>query len=1092
MKQTRPLLVPSRSLLCALLFLAPIVVAQEEAEDEESGLTSGTVSALGWRSIGPAFMSGRITEIAVDPTDKHTWYISVASGGVWKTTNAGVQWEPIFDSYGSYSVGTVVIDPDDPLTVWVGSGENNSQRSVAYGDGIYKSVDGGTTFQNMGLEESEHIARILVHPEDSDTVYVAAQGPLWRSGGDRGVYVTGDGGQTWTTILEISDNTGITDLVMDPRDPDVLYAAAYQRRRHVWTLLDGGPEAGIYKTTDGGENWSELVRGLPSGDVGRIGLAISPQRPDVVYALVDAAEGRGTYVSDNAGASWSKRSDYVTGSPQYYQELFADPHQFDRIYAMDTFAQVSEDGGRNWNAVGEQDKHIDNHALWIDPHDADHLLNGNDGGLYESFDRGRTWRFFTNLPITQYYKLAVGNDAPFYTVCGGTQDNATHCGPARTTAVNGIRNSDWYVPVFGDGFDPAIDPSNADIIYAQWQYGGLVRYDHQTGESLDVKPRESADGPALRWNWDSALLISPHDPARIYYAAQMLFRSDDRGNAWRAVSGDLTRNMDRNRLEIMGRVWSVDAVRKNTSTSPYGTIVALDESSIVEGLLYVGTDDGLVQVSEDGGGSWRRIDQVAGVPEMTYVNDLEASLHDADTVFAAFNNHKMGDFAPYVFKSTDRGVTWTSITGDLPERGSVYTLKQDHADPNLIFAGTEFGVWFTRDGGDHWVELSSGLPTIAVRDLEIQRQMDDVVLGTFGRSFYVLDDYSALRTLDEEALEAEAHVFPVRDALAFFESTPIALNDRAFQGADYFIAPNPDFGATFTYHLRDSLTTRRERRREQEEELAEQGEDVFYPSWDELRAEDREADPAIVLTVRDSDGNVVRRMTGPSSSGMHRVTWDLQYPDFRPVRIGADENGPMAMPGTYTVEIARWHDGALSTIAQPVAFEVTAIGTPTLTQPDRGAVAAFNQQVGELQRAATGARNAAADAAEQLEMIEQTVRRYRQVDLALVEEIAAIQLRLRDLQEVLNGDRTRRRRSEPDMPGIMQRIGTAAGGAWSTSHGPTQTHREQYGIAATQLEGLLPRLRSLIEDDLSALQQRLEAAGVPWTPGRGVPRWRRQ
>ncbi len=877
--------------LVAALAAAPLVVAQEEPAEEDGGLTSGTVSALKWRGIGPAFMSGRITEIAVDPTNERTWYVSVASGGVWKTINAGVQWEPIFDEYGSYSVGTVVVDPHDPLTIWVGTGENNSQRSVAYGDGIYKSVDGGKSFRNMGLESSEHIARILIHPEDSNTVYVAAQGPLWSSGGERGVYLTGDGDETWTKVLEISDDTGVTDLLMDPRDPDVLYAAAYQRRRHVWTLLDGGPEAGIHKTVDGGETWVELTSGLPSGDLGRIGLAISPQRPDVVYALVDAAEGRGTYVSENAGASWSKRSDYVTGSPQYYQELFADPHQFDRLYAMDTRAQRSEDGGRTWNSVGEQDKHIDNHALWIDPDDENHLLNGNDCGLYESFDRGSTWRFFTNLPITQYYKLSVGNDAPFYTVCGGTQDNATHCGPARTTAVNGIRNSDWTIPVFGDGFEPAIDPSNADIMYAQWQHGGLVRHDRKTGESLDVKPRESADGPPLRWNWDSAILISPHDPARLYFGSQILFRSDDRGNAWRPVSGDLTRNLDRNRLEIMGRVWGVDSVRKNNSTSFYGTIVALDESPLVEGLLYAGTDDGLVQVTADAGDSWQRIDAVPGVPDITYVNDLEASLHDADTVFAAFNNHKMGDFAPYVFKSSDRGVSWTSITGDLPERGSVYALEQDHVDASLLFAATEFGVWFTRDGGDHWVELSSGLPTISVRDIEIQRQMDDLVIASFGRSFYVLDDYSALRTLDDAALGAEAHIFPTRDALAYFEATPIALNDRAFQGADYFIAPNPAFGATFTYHLRDSLETRREVRQERDKKAAEEGEDVFYPSWEELRAEDREADPAMVLTVRDSSGGVVRRLTGSSSKGLHRVTWDLRYPRFTPVAGGGGDGG---------------------------------------------------------------------------------------------------------------------------------------------------------------------------------------------------------
>jgi len=1075
-------------------FTAAPAIAQEDAPDaaeDDAPDMAEAVAGLSWRSIGPAFMSGRISDIAVHPTDRHTWFVSVASGGLWKTTNAGVTWKPVFDNYSSYSVGTVVIDPNDPQIVWVGTGENNSQRSVAYGDGIYKSVDGGDTFKKMGLENSQHIARIRVHPEDSDTVYVAAQGPLWASGGDRGVYVTGDGGENWTKILEISENTGVTDLVVDPRDPDVMYAAAYQRRRHVWTLLDGGPEAGIYKTTNGGESWDKLASGLPAGDVGRIALAISPQRPDVIYALVDAAEGRGTYVSENGGASWSKRSDYVSGSPQYYQELVVDPHDFDKVYSMDTFAQVTEDGGRTWNAVGEQDKHIDNHALWIDPDDAQHHINGNDGGLYESFDAGSTWRFIPNLPITQYYKIAVGNDAPFYTVCGGTQDNATHCGPARTNTVNGGRDADWFVPVFGDGFDPVIDPSNADIIYAQWQHGGLIRHDRRTGESIDVKPRESADGPALRWNWDSAILISPHNSERLYFGAQMMFRSDDRGDSWRPISGDLTRNLDRNQLDIFGRIWGVDSVRKNNSTSFYGTLVSFDESPVVEGLLYAGSDDGVISVSEDGGANWRRIESFPEVPEMTYVNDLFASRHDADTVYAAFNNHKMGDFAPYVLMSTDRGNTWTSITADLPERGSVYTFNQDHVDADLLFVGTEFGVWYSPDHGGRWIELGSGMPTIAVRDLEIQREMNDLVAGTFGRGYIILDDYSPLRHSETPADTVEAMVFPVREALAYFERTPLALAGRAFQGSDYFLAPNPDFGATFTYWLGDMPKTREAARQERDAELAEEGEDVFYPTWEELKAEDREHDPAVFLVVRDVDGNVVRRVPGAARGGVHRTSWDLLYPGFTPVREGSDGNGPMVMPGTYTVEIVRWYDGSVETLTEPVSFAVVALGDPTIPVQDRAEVAAFNAEVGRLQRAVMGANAAAGDASEQLDMLEQAVRRHPQVDLALIEQVETMKQTLADLREKISGDPTKRRRSEPEMPGIMQRIFTVVGGAWSVSYGPTQTHREQFEIAATQFEDLLPRLRSFIEGDLPAFQARLEEAGVPWTPGRGVPTWQR-
>ncbi|MFW6198474.1 MAG: VPS10 domain-containing protein [Acidobacteriota bacterium] len=1093
-------LVLATALFAVLALLTPVVApAQDAAGGDENGeeapdlLSPGTFSGLALRGIGPATTSGRIGDFALHPDEPSTWWVAVASGGVWKSDNAGTTWSSVFDGAGtSYSIGCLAIDPDNPQVVWVGTGENNSQRSVSYGDGVYKTVDGGKSWENVGLEDSEHVGEILVDPRDTDTVYVAAQGPLWRSGGDRGLYKTTDGGESWELVLEISPDTGVSDVAFDPRDPDVLYAAAYQRRRHVWTLIDGGPESGIHKSTDGGETWTEIDKGLPSTHMGRIGLAISPQRPNVLYAIVEAADDEGGFFrSTDAGASWVEQSDYVSGSPQYYQEIVPDPHRFDRLYSMDTYMQVTEDGGKTWEGGLEANKHVDNHALWIDPHHEGHLINGNDGGVYESWDGGKTWEFFANLPITQFYKVAVGNDGPFYTVCGGTQDNATQCGPSATRNVNGIANSDWYVPVFGDGFDPAIDPTDSDIIYAQWQYGGLVRYDHATGETLDIKPRESAEGPPLRWNWDSALLISPHDHERLYYGAQILFRSDDRGNSWEPVSDDLTRNMDRNRLEIMGRVWSVDAVAKNVSTSFYGTIVALTESPLVEGLLYVGTDDGLVQVSEDGGGSWTRHEEFPGVPEMTYVNDLEASLHDADTVFAAFNNHKMGDFTPYVLESTDRGQTWTSITGDLPERGSVYALKQDHEDPDILFAGTEFGIFVTLDGGESWHEMS-GVPTVAIRDIEIQRQEDDVVLASFGRGFYVLDDYSPLRQISEETMAAEAAILPVDEALAYIQSSPMALDGKAFQGAGFYLADNPPFGATFTYWMKESLRTRRAERREEELKQAGEGADVFYPAWEELKAEDREEDPQTFLVVRDVDGNVVRRVQGSTSKGLHRATWDLRYPGYSPVSQGSDGFGPMVVPGEFTVELASFHRGEIETLTEPVPFRVTPLYMPTLDRGDREATLAFQHKTGELQRAVMGANAAVREAAERIDLMKAAVERHRQVPLQLRDEVREMEIRLLDLQESLTGDPTRPRRSEPAMPGIMSRVQNITSGHWSTTAPPTETMRQGYEIAADEFEAILGDLTRLVEADLPALQQRLEEAGVPWIPGQGVPRWQRQ
>ncbi|MDT8340640.1 MAG: hypothetical protein RQ751_03935 [Longimicrobiales bacterium] len=1080
------------TLLLAAAFLAAAAFPSAPACAQDApALQASHLSFLEARNLGGAFMSGRIVEIAVDPEDRATWYIAAASGGVWKTENAGVTWAPIFDRYGSYSIGTVTVDPNDRFTVWVGTGENNSQRSVGYGDGVYKSVDGGATFTRVGLPESQHIARIVVDPRDSDRVLVASQGPLWSSGGERGVYRTKDGGATWERVLHVDEHTGISDLFMDPRDPDVLYAASYQRRRHVWTLINGGPGSGIWKSTDGGDSWREVNRGLPSGDRGRIGLAQAHSRPDWLYAIVELPGGEGgTYRSSNGGESWERRSGYVAGSPQYYNEIYVDLHDPELVYSLDTYMMVSEDGGATFRRLGEADKHVDNHALWIDPLDRDHLLVGSDGGLYETWDRGRTYRFFGNLPLAQYYKVAVGQDGPFYHVYGGTQDNATHGVPNRTTNTHGIRPGDWYTTVFGDGFGPAVDPTNPDIVYSQWQHGGLVRYDRLSGEAVDIKPRESADGPPLKWNWDAPLLISPHDPARLYFGAQVLFRSDDRGDSWRPVSGDLTRKLDRNALEVMGRVWSVDAVAKNASTSIYGNLTALTESPLVEGLLYTGSDDGVVSVSEDGGTTWRALERIPGVPEMTYVNDLEASLHDPNTVYAAFNNHKMGDFRPYLLVSRDRGRSWQSMAGDLPERGSVYTVVQDHVDPDLFFAGTEFGVHVTRDGGATWHKLGGGIPTVAIRDLAIQRRENDLVAGSFGRGFWIVEDYAALRDIDGAVLEADAHVFPVRRALAFQQVTPLGVPGKAFQGADFHTDANPSFGASFTYWLKDELRTARAERQGRERELQRAGEDTPYPAWDELKAEDREEAPRVVLTVRDPDGGVVRRITGPTGRGMHRVTWDLRYPGFTPITADtrSDGSGPMAVPGQYTVEVAAWDDGSFRALTGAVPFQVEAVGVHTLPVPERAATLAFLQDAGELQRVVMGTVRSVAEAREHLEAARNALERDVKGTEELQSEARALELRLMDLNEVLSGDPTLPRRQEAAMPGVVSRLGSVVGNVLGSTYGPTQTHRDQLEIARAAFAGVELDLRTFLESELPGFMERLEALGIRWTPGMGMPR----
>ncbi len=594
---------------------------QKESKPPED-FSSEMFNGLKFRSIGPAFTSGRISSIAVNPSDNSTWYVAAASGGVWKTTNCGTSWTPIFDDQGSYSIGTVSIDPVNPSVVWVGTGENNSQRSVSYGDGVYRSEDGGKSWKNVGLKKSEHIARIVIDPRNTNVVYVASQGPLWGPGGDRGLFKTTDAGKTWKNILSVSENTGVTDVVMDPKNPDMLIAASYQRRRHVWTLIDGGPESAMYKSTDAGATWNKVTSGLPSGEVGRIGLAISPADSRVVYASIEASDKKGgIFRSTDYGASWEKRNGY-DATAMYYATIYGDPKNADRMYVMNFLIMVSNDGGKTLQTLGEKSKHVDNHCMWVDPSNTNHYLVGCDGGLYESFDRAATWAFKSNLPVVQMYDVDVDNTLPFYYVYGGTQDNNSFGGPSRTRSSSGIVNSDWYVTTGGDGFQSRIDPEDPNTVYSESQYGGLVRFDRKTGEQMGIQPQAGIGEEPLRWNWDSPIIVSPHLHTRIYFAANKLFRSDDRGDTWKAVSGDLTRQIDRNALPVMGKVWGVDAVAKNASTSLYGNCVALSESPKQEGLIYVGTDDGLIHVTENGGAQWRKLEKFPTVPERTYVSRL--------------------------------------------------------------------------------------------------------------------------------------------------------------------------------------------------------------------------------------------------------------------------------------------------------------------------------------------------------------------------------------------------------------------------------------------------------------------------------------
>ena len=1069
--------------LLVLMFAGPVSAADHP------------LAGIPLRSIGPALTSGRVSDFAFHPQKSELFYVSMASGGVWKTENNGITWKPVFDNEGSFAIGVVELDPSNPNTVWVGSGENNAQRSVGYGDGVYKSLDGGKKWKHMGLKDSGHISMIRFHPTDSNTVYVAAQGPLWNSGGDRGLYRSTDGGENWERILEIDEHTGINEFVIDPANPDVIVASSYQRRRHVWTLINGGPGGGIHKSTDGGTSWRKIEGGLPKGDVGRIGLAMATSAPNMLYAIIEADDkGRGTYRSTDFGESWDKRSNHVAGSPQYYNELYVDPNNPDRVYAVDTFTQVSEDGGKSWEQLSFKNRHVDDHALWIDPENSNHLFIGGDGGVYESWDRGQLWRHVRNLPVTQFYRSTPDNDFPFYNVCAGTQDNFTLCGPSRNTKTDGITNADWWVAQFGDGFKAQIDPTDANVVYAQYQYGGLVRFDRITGERLRITPMPDAHEDDYNWNWSSPLIISPHDSNRLYYGSEKLFRSDDRGESWVAVSDDLSRQIDRNELEVMGRVWSVDAIAKNNSTSTYGGLIAVDESPLTEGLIYAGTDDGLIHVTSDGGGNWSITDSIRGVPDMSLIEDLIASFHDEDVAYAVIDNHKRGDYKPYVLKSDDRGDSWKLISNDLPERGTAHTIIEDHVDPNLLFVGTEFGLFFSNNGGDNWNELTS-LPTIAVRDIEIQRREGDLVVGTFGRGIYILDDYSPLRS-NTEALKAEATLFETRDAWLYVPDNRRGWGGKGDWGVGRYTADNPPYGAVFAYYLPEDLQSLKKQRRKAEKARAKEGEDNPYPSWEQLRREDREEAPSVTLTVRDASGNVVQRIDAPAGKGFHRVAWNMRYPAPSPVNLSprtdfapwkSPPQGPMALPGEYSVSLSKRVEGEMVEIAAAKSFTLKSLFEGGLVTDNRQELLDFEQQSAALYRAVSGANRALGEIQDRIDHLLKAAVDTPSSSEQQAQALRGLNSRMADLRVRFSGDRTISGRAEKVPMSISARINRIVGGHWDSQSAVTDSYRDSLVIAEQQFMDALGELKTIAED-LAAIEADLQAEGAPWTPGR-TPDW---
>ena len=1073
----------TKTLLLGLLCLGMFIPIQAQK------LTNETFKGLNLRNIGPAFTGGRISDIAIDPNDENTWFIAVASGGVWRTENSGTTWKPVFDEQVSYSIGCVTIDPNNSHTIWVGTGENNGGRHIGFGDGIYKSTDDGKTWKNMGLKDSEHLSKIIVHPDDPNIVWVASQGPLWSSGGDRGLYKSTDGGTTWNKTLGDEEWTGVTDLIIDPEDPNILYAATWQRHRTVASYMGGGPKSGIYKSTDGGEIWTELKDGLPQSNLGKIGLAISPFNSEIVYAAIetDRTEG-GFYMSSNGGATWTRQSDEIgrgTG-PLYYQEIFASPHQEGRIYFTNNSSSISDDHGKTFVRMNERNKHGDSHAVAFKKSDPDFVLFGTDGGLYVTYDLTKTWQFFPNLPIQQYYKIAVDDAEPFYNIYGGTQDNGSNGGPSGTTFSGGITNADWWKTLGADGYDAATEPGNPDIVYGEFQEGFLWRVDQSTGETVYIQPQPREGEPYERFNWDAPILVSPHDPARIYFASQRVWRSDNRGDEWTPISNALTEDQVRLDMPIMGKKQSWDNAWDLKAMSDYNTITSLAESPKQEGLIYAGTDDGIIQVTENGGESWTKTTtaSIKGIPANAFVNDIRADLFDAGTVYAALDNHKTGDYTPYLIKSTDKGKSWTSIRGDLPERTIVWRLVQDHIDKNLIFLGTEFGIYFTNNGGTNWIKLEGGLPTIPFRDITIQQNQDDLVGGSFGRGIYILDDISPLRNFDSSVLDKEATLFGVPDALLFPQRS-----DAGGQGDMQYEGENDPYGAVFTYFLADNLKTLKGERKAAEKK----SENTSFPGWEEIEAEERQPEPELLLVVKDSNDEVVNTVKGTNKKGFNRVTWSFNYAD----RSGIDLDNPegrqggyfrysvMATPGDYTVTLFKRVDGVTSQLGDTKTFTVSSLKPGALKGASPEEIMAFRIEVQNFQQDIKATNTVLEMSLNRIKAMEVALDRAAKPNLALSKKIYDTQDKLLAIKKRLNGDDARESVGEhgDPTPGIGTRIGMMA---LNTTYGPTANHIATFNTAEEQLASIKSDLKQVTQNELTTIATSLKSAGAPWIEGEGL------
>ena len=1042
-----------------LVVLAAALAAQAPAAQTpamtEKSFGRGPLDRLAFRQIGPGAPSGRIDDVAVLESDPATFYVAAATGGIHKTTNGGVTFTPVFDNESTSSVGDIAIAPTDANLIWAGTGENNNRQSSSWGEGIFKSTDGGRSWKNMGLRTSKQIARVIVDPVDFNVVHVAALGDLWAAGGERGVYKTTDGGQTWKRTLHVNDDTGATELVMDPTNNKVLYAATYQRRRAQWGMNGGGPGSGIWKSMDGGETWTKLETGIPEGAKGRIGMDIYRANSNVLYARIEHATESGVYRTDDAGATWRKMSS-VNPRPMYFSQIRIDPQSDARIYVLGVSLHVSDDAGRTFREDGAERIHVDHHAMWINPANPKHVIIGNDGGVSISHDRAATWMWLPNLVLAQAYHVAFDMRTPYH-VCAGLQDNNTWCGPSAVRTNSGIANDDWYVVNGGDGFQPLMDPTDPNVIYAESQDGRMSRVDRTTNERTAVRPEplEAKEGEpsSFRYNWDTAMQLSPHDPSTIYIGSQMLMKSSDKGRSYAPISPDLSTNTNRETLSIMETSDKETRIAKHDGVTAWGTIVTLEESARRAGIIWTGTDDGVVSVTRDAGKTWNNVTaKFAGVPKWTYVSDVVPSQHADGTAYITFDGHRGGDYNTYVFSTTDFGATTRSLVSNLPKGEVARTILEDPKHADLLYLGTETGLWVSHNRGGQWTRVKANLPTTPIYEMKIHPRDNDLILATHARGIWILDDAGIIQQWSK-AEAAGTFAFDPEPATAFNQA-----NDKmkGFEGDMQFLGLNPAPGATLAYKL---------------------AADAKQVSW-VIRDGSTQ--------VREIAGDAMRNR---NTAGLHIVKWDLRVQPLRPLTPppgapaaggggggggfgGGGNNGPFVLPGSYRATLRV--DGK---DVQTVSVTVRGDADIRITDADRKTWFDTARGLHDLQAEANAAAQIVQDASAQMTLLTQQTRN------------ATIPPGVKSSMDSLNTELERLRRRlglggggfGGGAENVRGRIGQLKGAIMGSTSVPTTTQMAMI----REVRAALPKV---IEDAgaagrrMPALVRDLIGAGVVFTP----------